>query len=82
MRETRRVVERVRFDVYGRFRVVAERGDDGWWAVFGVGADGTRARIDHIIVPASAGVNEVRNALEASYHELARPAASISEIDS
>lgn len=71
----------MRFDVYGRFRVVAERGDDGWWAVFGIGDDGIRARIDHVIVPASAGVDEVRDALEASFHELAGPGTSISEID-
>lgn len=69
------------FDVYGRFRLAAERADDGWWAVFAVGEDGKRTWIDHVVVPSGAGVDEVEAAIEASYHELARPGTDIVRLD-
>ena len=81
MRDNRDMVNRVRFDVYGRFRVTAEQNEDAAWAVYRDGSDGKRGRMTDVVVPEDATLDEVERVLEAMFHELARPGTSIMRID-
>ena len=69
-------MNRLRFDVYGRFRVIVEE-VDGIWSVYRIGADGKRRRLDDVVVPDGADPGQVVDALEATFHELATPDTTI-----
>lgn len=71
---------RVVFDVYGRFRVAAEPTDTGW-RLWMLGGDGTRRPLHDVPLEPDATLAEVEQALEAAFHELARPGATIDRVE-
>ncbi len=73
--------KRIKFDIYGRFRVTAEQGSEGVWALYRVGLEGKRERLADFVVPDHATSEEVERMLEAAFHELAKPGTSIVQID-
>jgi hypothetical protein len=68
------------FDVYGRFRVLAERSSEGAWSLFRLGSEGKRLPLTDVIVAANATVAEVQDALEAAYHELGAPGRAVRQV--
>ena len=74
------MVNRVRFDVYGRFRVTAEQSEDGAWALYRDGTNGKRQRMTDVVVLDDATLDDIERALEAIFHESAQPGTSILRI--
>jgi hypothetical protein len=75
------VARSVLFDVYGRFRVRAEKTDSGTWVLYRLGSEGKRSRLYDVIVVDHAPLAEVTRQLEAIHHELGTPGSSIARID-
>jgi len=75
------VADRLRFEVYGRFRVNLHREEDGWWVAERLGADGKRSVLPEVVVPPDADPQQIADHLEAMFHEWARPGTRISRID-
>lgn len=73
--------QRVKFDIYGRFGVTAERSSEGVWVLYRIGSEGKRGRLADVVVPDHATLDELERLLEAAFHELARPGTSIVRID-
>lgn len=69
------------FDVYGRFEVVAEHRAGGRWSLARRGADGKRSRIEDVVVPDDATLDEVEGLLEVAFHEWAIPGRTITRLD-
>ena len=74
-------VETIRFDVYGRFVVIAERSADRVWTLWRRGTDGKRSPLIDVFVADDAAASDIVDALEATFHELGSPGRAISPID-
>jgi hypothetical protein len=72
-------VETIRFDVYGRFHVIAERSADRVWTL--MRRDGKRSPLTDVLVADGAPASDIVDALEATFHELGSPGRAISPID-
>lgn len=73
-------IRRIRIDVYGRFRAdVIRKG--GTWVAYRRGADGKRSKLGDLALLDDATPEEVVHAIEAAYHELARPGDELVVID-
>ena len=70
------------FDVYGRFLLRCRRGQDGWWRVHRWQAEGRLQQIDDVVIPADASNSEIRNTIEATYHELACAGTQVRRVSS
>lgn len=66
---------RVKFDIYGRFRLDVLR-EGQRWVAYRLGA-GTRVRDDSIIIPAGLRPDELAAYLDDVYHELGEPGRSV-----
>lgn len=75
------MVTRLLFDVYGRFRVTADRPADGPWEFFRDGPDGKRSRVFDVYADEDETVEGIVRALEATYHELATPGRTIVRLE-
>lgn len=71
----------LRFSVYGRLAVTAQRDEFGRWALYRQGADGKRSRLDEVVVPEGASPDEIEEFLEGAFHEYATPDGTITRID-
>jgi hypothetical protein len=61
----------IKFDVYGLFRLEVRREDDAWVAYRA--ELGKRRRVDELAIPRDLPPEELRNYLDAFYHEYAKP---------
>lgn len=64
------------FDVYGRHRVFV----DADHAVWLIGVDGKRSRIDALVIPPDADGDEMTDLLDVAFHEMARPGEKVVRI--
>ena len=64
------------FDVYGRHRVFV----DAEQAVWLIGADGKRSRIDALVIPSDADGDEITDLLDVAFHEMALPGEKVVRI--
>ena len=74
-------MERLRFDVYGHFRVVVHRGPDGWWVAEEVSDEGKRRFLPSVVIPPDAGPDEIADHLEVMFHEAAQPGGQVTLIE-
>ncbi len=72
-------MERLVFEIYGRWVVHAERTGEGW-RLLQVGADGKRGLLD-AIVPPGLGASELAGYLDELFHELASPGDAVRRLE-
>jgi hypothetical protein len=66
----------LRFDIYGRYVLVVERGG-GAWRVLQVGDDGKRGLRDDIVIPSDLSADDLAQYLDDLLHESGRPGARV-----
>jgi len=59
----------MKFDVFGRQMIVERQG--GKWQLFRCGAEGKRAPVHEVVIPDSLAEHEIRQYLDAMFHEYA-----------
>jgi hypothetical protein len=72
-------MERLVFEVYGRFVVHAEPTAEGW-RLLQVGADGKRGLLDVVVPPGLPGA-ELAAYLDELFHELASPGDAVRRLE-
>ena len=68
------------FDVYGRIRVRVVENRGPWRTAYAVRSNGRLHRLDDVVVPADATVEDIVAILEAVFHEAGEPGAEIRRV--
>jgi hypothetical protein len=69
----------LKFNLYNRFRLEIIRRDGGWVA-YRIG-EGLKLPCDNLSIPSDLEASQLITFLDDIYHELARPGASIEELE-
>lgn len=76
---TRRGTRRMKFDIYGRFRLDVVREAERW-VVYRQGV-GTREPDRTLLLPSELAIDDIAGFLDDLLHEYARPGQSITRLD-